>query len=88
MSNLFENEYYTLTVSDDRSAYLVTNKQTGVVEHSGDQLPGAYHVLYHLTVALQKRPWEWVTANEEEDEDMLYGLTYGAVGEEEDAPTH
>ena len=88
-SNLFENEYYTLSINEDRTAYLVTNRQTGVVEHSGDQLPGAYHVLYHLTVALQKRPWEWITAESdmEDEEDRLYGLTFGIVGED-DAPTH
>jgi len=87
-SNIYENEYYVLRVSVDQKTYEVVNKEYGVVEYSNEQLPGAYHVLYHLTNALSKRQWEWMTEVDEEEEDEQLFLSFVHRGDDTDAPTH
>jgi hypothetical protein len=77
MSNpIFENEYYTVTVGDFTSpvrsngceftrGYLVTNKETGVVEFQIPQMPESFAAAEQLSIAMEERPWEWVRKQKE-----------------------
>lgn len=38
--------------------YIVTNKETGVIEYKTASLPGAIHVCENLSYAMEQRPWE------------------------------
>jgi len=62
---------YSLAVAEDKSCYEITNNVTEVVEARVEQLPEAYHVMYHLTMAMQKRPWEWVLEEDDSEDDDI-----------------